>query len=332
MDISKGGKEYFNKKYIKDHPYYLFVFEDTLEDEDFEDYSNVFPIPTYDDDGEYFEDKYLHKNKKLIKDAFKDIQKALKRKRFKKVVIPELSIGKGKSRLHKKQPETYEYIKKQMKTLIDDLKNQDNSYRKYLYKKHPYKRYKYYENDSSENRIKNIFGRKYSKHRNRGYKYHFPKSRKRNSSNSNSNSESNRRYRRKKTKKELREKKKVKRKKTKRISTVKDASEYAQRRCNDCIKLKGLLKKPLISGHKKGNQFIAELTKAENKCLQCNDLCQYLDKNMTKDMENYDIYEARYPSICLNDEFGNKRVFRLSNSYRQKLLQQIEHFDLNLNN
>ena len=77
---------------------------------------------------------------------------------------------------------------------------------------------------------------------------------------------------------------------------------------------------------------MAELTKGESKCLQCHKLCKYLDKNMKKNMEDYDIYEARYPSICLNDEYGNKRVFRLMNSYRQKLLQQIEHFDLNLNN
>ena len=41
MEIVKGGKEYFNKRYIKDHPYSLFIYEDTLQDLDFEDYSNV---------------------------------------------------------------------------------------------------------------------------------------------------------------------------------------------------------------------------------------------------------------------------------------------------
>lgn len=329
MEISRGGKEYFNKKYIKDHPYYLFVFEDTLEEEDFEDYSNVFPIPTYDDDGEYFKDRDLEKNKILIKDAFKDIHKALKRKRFKKVIIPEMSIGKGKSRLHRKQPETYEYIKSQMKRLIEELKSDEYNHRKDL----GYRRHKYY-NNSERHRMTNFFGRRYSRHRSRGYKYHFPRSRKRDTNNSNSNSENNRRYRRRKTKKELKKKKgkKDKPKKTKRITSVKEASGYAQKRCNDCLKLKGLLKKPIVSGSKRGNQFIAELTKAENKCLQCSNLCSFLDKNLKKDMENYDIYEARYPSICLNDELGNKRVFRLTNSYREKLLQQIEHFDLNLNN
>ena len=47
-------------------------------------------------------------------------------------------------------------------------------------------------------------------------------------------------------------------------------------------------------------------------------------------MEDFDIYKARYPSICLVDEKGTKRVIRLMNSYREKLLEQIEHFDLNL--
>ena len=36
MEVRKGGKEYFNKSYIKHHPEYLFIFEDTLEDEEFE--------------------------------------------------------------------------------------------------------------------------------------------------------------------------------------------------------------------------------------------------------------------------------------------------------
>ena len=43
MEVRKGGKEYFNKRYIKNHPDYLFVFEDTLEDEEYEKYDNVFP-------------------------------------------------------------------------------------------------------------------------------------------------------------------------------------------------------------------------------------------------------------------------------------------------
>ena len=47
-------------------------------------------------------------------------------------------------------------------------------------------------------------------------------------------------------------------------------------------------------------------------------------------MVDYDIYEARYPSICLIDDHGNKRGLRLMNSYRKKLLEQIEHIDLNL--
>ena len=38
MEVRKGGKEYFNKSYIKHHPEYLFIFEDTLEDEEFEKY------------------------------------------------------------------------------------------------------------------------------------------------------------------------------------------------------------------------------------------------------------------------------------------------------
>ena len=96
MEVRKGGKEYFNKSYIKEHPEYLFVFEDTLDDEEFEKYPNVFPISTYDERGNYFKDKHLERNKRIIKDALQDILKELKKRRYKRVVIPEKSIGKGK--------------------------------------------------------------------------------------------------------------------------------------------------------------------------------------------------------------------------------------------
>ena len=112
MEIVKGGKEYFNKRYIKDHPYSLFIYEDTLQDLDFEDYSNVFPIITYDNEGRFFRDKHLEKNKEIIKGCIDDIKKSLKRRRYKKIILPERSIGKGKSRLYEKEPKTYEYIKR----------------------------------------------------------------------------------------------------------------------------------------------------------------------------------------------------------------------------
>ena len=136
-------------------------------------------------------------------------------------------------------------------------------------------------------------------------------------------------YDRRKTKKELRKKKKTKKKKIT-IDSIPKASEFAQKRCNACIKLKSLLKKPFISEKRKGNKFIKELEKAEKKCLECNEICKYLNENLNQDMEDFDIYKARYPSICLIDEKGSKRVFRLMNSYRKKLLEQIEHFDLNV--
>ena len=99
MEIVKGGREYFNKRYIKDHPYSLFIYEDTLEDYEFEDYSNVFPIITYDKDGRYLRDKHLEDNKKIIRECIEDIKKNLKRRRYKKLILPEKSIGKGKSKL-----------------------------------------------------------------------------------------------------------------------------------------------------------------------------------------------------------------------------------------
>ena len=123
MDIIKGGKEYFNKKYIKDHPYYLFIYEDTLEEETFEDFSNVFPIPTFDEEGEYFIDEELRKNKREIDESIENIEKNLKKKKYKKILFPEISIGKGESNLHKDSPTTYKYIKEKLNDLIDIIEN-----------------------------------------------------------------------------------------------------------------------------------------------------------------------------------------------------------------
>ena len=320
MEILKGGKEYFNKRYIKDHPYSLFIYEDTLHELEFEDYSNVFPIPTYDNEGDYFRDKHLEKNKKVIRDSIEDVKKTLKRRRFKKIILPETTIGKGKSRLNEKAPKTYEYIKRKVRELVDDIENMDSgriTYNKY----NTYKRY--------------------SRHRNRGYKYHYPRSHKsrnrRYDSNSSSINSRNTRKIRRKIKERMRRKygksKKKKGKKYTRINSVGQASDKAQKKCNDCIKFKNLLdKEPTQEDSKKGRKFIKELQNAEKKCIQCNKLCKYMDKNMKPSMKDYDIYEARYPSICLNDEQGNKRVDRLMNSYRKKLVEQYENFDLNFKN
>ena len=127
MEVKKGGKEYFNKRYIKEHPEYLFIFEDTADDEDFEKYDNVFPIPTYNDEGDYFRDKYLERNKDLIREAIDDILKELKRHRYKRVVIPEKTIGKGKSKLYENERKTYEYIKRKMNELISEAKENTNT-------------------------------------------------------------------------------------------------------------------------------------------------------------------------------------------------------------
>lgn len=334
MEVRKGGKEYFNKRYIKERPEYLFIFEDTLEDEEFEKYENVFPFPTYDERGNYFKDKHMERNRRIIRDAISDILKELKRHRYKRVVIPEKSIGKGKSKLYETQPDTYEYMKKKMAELVEEIEKKKSSS---INRKNRSDLYKHRYGFSGRNRYgsnryaRDIFGRRHSRHRDRGYKYHYPRSR-RNNSNSNNSIRGRHRTRRNRrlTKKELRKQKEKKRTRKINIDTVPKASNYAQKRCNACIKFKSLLKRPLIDKKRKGNKFIAELEKSEKKCLQCHEICKYLDKNLKQDMEDFDIYKARYPSICLVDEKGSKRVIRLMNSYRVKLLEQIEHFDLNL--
>ena len=368
MEIRKGGKEYFNKKYIRDHPYYLFIYEDTLEDEDYEEFSNVFPIPTFDDDGEYFIDKYLDKNKDLIRDSILDIENALSKKRFKKIVIPEISIGKGNSNLYKEEKKTYEYIKKKVKTLLEYIEKQsfnkvgssnninklfkkhfnkynpskslfDNIYKQRTYKQHIYKPYTYkpytykpytYKNSVSRyGKSKSRYGKSKSRYGKSKSRYGKSKSRY-----GKSKSRYSRKYRRKMTKKELKEKKeKIKKEKKKiKIDSLSSASTMGYKKCNKCIKLKSLIDKPIETNPKKANKLIDELSKAENKCVQCQKICKYIDKNLKKKNENYNIYEARYPSICLKDEYGNKRVKRLSKSYRTKLLEQIENLDLNLTN
>ena len=215
MEILKGGKEYFNKRYIKDHPYSLFIYEDTLHELDFEDYSNVLPIPTYDNEGDYFRDKHLERNKQVIRDSIEEIKKTLKRRRFKKVILPETTIGKGKSRLNEKEPKTYEYIKRKVRELVDDIEKMDDRFR--FNKYNTYKRY--------------------SRHRNRGYKYHYPrshKSRNRRYNDSSSVNSRNTRKIRRKIKEKMRKKygksKKRKQKKFTRINSVEKASDKAQKK------------------------------------------------------------------------------------------------------
>jgi len=337
MEIVKGGKEYFNKRYIKDHPYSLFIYEDTLEDLEFEDYSNVFPIITYDNDGRYFRDKHLEKNKKIIRECIEDIQKSLKRRKYKKIFLPERSIGKGKSKLSDNAPKTYEYIKRKIKELMHEVEDKESNHRGTRYNYNRYKDTRYRGTKYNYDRY-NRYGRQ-SRHRNRGYKYHYPMSHtskyRTRYNNSNSNSTNTRKIRRR-VKERLRKKSKSrKEKKTKitRINSVDKASEFAQKKCNDCIKSKKLLDQDLFDKNdKRSRKFVKSLEKAENKCLQCHKICKYLDKNMKPKMNNIDVYEARYPSICLEDDEGNKRVHRLMNSYRGKMLEQIENYDLNFEN
>jgi len=365
MEIRHGGKEYFNKKYIRDHPYYLFIYEDTLDEEDYEDYfSNVFPIPTFNDEGYYFKDKNLENNKELIRDGIEDIEKAVSKGIFKKVIIPELPIGKGKSNLYKEELKTYEYIKKKIKELLTNIESSESSENKYnLYGKTRNKynlygktRNKYNLYGKTRNKYNlygktrnkyNLYGKTrnkynlYGKTRNKynlygktRNKYNLYGKTRKNKTRYNDNND-NRRILRKIKKKELKRKKEKKDKKKKKqikIDSVEKASKQGKKNCNKCIKLKSLLDKPIESNPKKADKFINELTKAENKCIKCQKICKFIDKNLKKKDKDYDIYEAQYPSICLKDDYGNKRVFRLSKSYRNKLLEQIEKLDLNLEN
>lgn len=332
MEVKIGGREYYRKRYIKDHPEYLFIFEDTLEDEDFEDYKNVFPIPTYDERGNYFKDKHLERNKSIIKDAIQDILKEAKRKSFRRVVIPEKSIGKGKSKLYEDEPETYEYIKRKMSELTTELKRSKYSSRDTYSSRNRYRSRDRY----GKMMYRDKYGRSHFGLDHFGKKdYRRDRFRSRRRYDNNSNSNNNRRYgrrdrSRRRTKKELRKLRRQKKTRKINIDTVPKASKYGQKRCNACIRLKSLLKRPLTEKRRKGDKFVKELEKAEKKCLECNEICKFLDRNLKLGLEDFDIYKARYPSICLVDEKGSKRVFRLMNSYRKKLLEQMEHFDLNL--
>ena len=399
MEIVKGGKEYFNKRYIKDHPYSLFICEDTLDELEFEDYSNVFPIVTYDDEGDYFRDKNLEQNKKTIKKCIHDILKSIKKRKYKKIILPEISIGKGKSQLYEKQPKTYEYIKRKIKELIEEVKEMDNknnyrprqsrhrdkdfnihyprSYKSRHLERYNTQRGRYNTDKGRYNTDKGRYNTNKGRYTQRGRytqigRYNTNKGRyntqrgryntkrERNNTqrgryntqrgryntrsrdnlfrkkyvNNSSNSSNDIRNMRRRTKKYLKKfKLKKKEKKRIRIDSVEKASNFAQKKCNDCIKFKKLLEINLQeTNNKKGKNFVAQLQKAEGKCMQCNKLCKYLDKNMNYKMEDYDIYEAKYPSICLVDDHGNKRIFRLLNSYRRKLLKQMENFDLNYKN
>ena len=164
----------------------------------------------------------------------------------------------------------------------------------------------------------------------RDYKYNYP-SRYRTRYN-NSNSTNTRRKIKERLMRKLKNKK-AKKSKITRINSVEKASEFAQKKCNDCIKFKKLLDQDLYDKNdKRSKKFVKSLQKAEGKCLQCHKICKYLDKNMKPKMNNINIYKSRYPSICLDDEEGNKRVHRLMNSYRGKMLEQIENYDLNFEN
>ena len=256
MEVIKGGKEYYNKGYIKSHPYYLFIFEDTLKYEEFEEYSNTFPIPTYTDDGKYFKDDDLEINKKSIKDSIRDILKAIERKKIKKIILPELTIGKGLSKLNEKQPKTYSYIKQKIKELLDEIENMNKEENRHRDRngrsRHRNGRSRHRNGRSRHGRSlsERHNHRRHSRHRNRGYNYHEPKSRTlRKLLGDSDSSYDNRRHRRRLTRKKMLRQKKEKKKRT--ISNVDEASKYALRRCNSCVKLKKLLKKPSLKGEKK---------------------------------------------------------------------------------
>ena len=347
MDIVKGGKEYFNKKYIKDHPYYLFIYEDTLEEETFEDFSNVFPIPTFDNEGDYFIDDEIRKTTKIINDSIENIERNLKRKKYKKVIFPEVSIGKGESDLYKESPKIYKYIKEKLNDLVESIENMEHAFSNRKRKENRYYRThknrfnfgrfnnsrKKYPWDRNETRKKYPWDRNDSFQNNR-YKYNFKKY---NYGRSRfNNSFNNRNYMRKKTKKELKELQKLKKKgkghKKTTITTLEDASIFSQKRCNDCVKYKKLLKKKLSKKEKKADKIMSKLTQAEKKCIECDNLCKFMKGKISKDMKDYDIYESRFPRICIEDEYGIKRVDKLRKSYRKKILQQIDKLDMNNSN
>lgn len=77
---------------------------------------------------------------------------------------------------------------------------------------------------------------------------------------------------------------------------------------------------------------MSKLTQAEKKCIECDNLCKFMKGKISKDMKDYDIYESRFPRICIEDEYGIKRVDKLRKSYRKKILQQIDKLDMNNSN
>merc|ERR1711935_670914 len=201
------------KKYIKDHPYYLFIYEDTLEEETFEDFSNVFPIPTFDNEGDYFIDDEIRKTKKIINDSTENIERNLKRKKYKKVIFPEVSIGKGESDLYKDSPKIYKYIKEKLNDLVESIENMEHAFSNRKRKENRY--YRTHKNRFNFGRFNNSrkkypWGNRNDSFQNNRYKYNlkkynYGKPRFNNSFN-------NRNYWRKKTKKELKELQKLKKK------------------------------------------------------------------------------------------------------------------------
>ena len=53
-------------------------------------------------------------------------------------MIPEKSVGKGKSKLYSKEPETYDYIKEKMKLFLKELEedSSNNNARRYSHSKY----------------------------------------------------------------------------------------------------------------------------------------------------------------------------------------------------
>jgi hypothetical protein len=98
--------------------------------------------------------------------------------------------------------------------------------------------------------------------------------------------------------------------------------------CYACKKSERLLNKDLLDNgtFKITKKRINNLKKAEKLCKNCLKLCKYIKKNKDskKLRKDHDIFNARFPKICIKDFKGNIRALTIKKDLRKRLLKQYQ--------
>ena len=119
------------RKYVRDHPQYLFLFGDNLmgqgyggQAKEMRNESNAHGIPTkikptMEEDA-FFSDDMFDEISKFYDDIFTINQAGFNCGEYEAVVIPSAGLGTGLAELNKRAPKIYKYLLQKIKELSED--------------------------------------------------------------------------------------------------------------------------------------------------------------------------------------------------------------------